>query len=400
MLNTFFKRNEILAIDLGRATMKAVVVRRQGRKVNILSAAEIEYTLDGKGNSSNPVMVMSEVLEKLGKYPMRVVLVSSEVKFLTSELPLPSEVKLSSDKLFEAVKWEAQAYLDFPASEGFLGYQLRKNIHPIRKEFSNGSDKNGKTTPVLITAMSKEAYNRLNNICERCHINLRSVYPNENIFTFSTNYFSEESVKIEQQYMSAVGAALQELKITGQGLLGINNRVPLAKKFKTRVYILPLLVTGLIALSLVGHYFYMKSSLWRYSSGIKRLKAEKSGFEKAISEWTELKSQIRNTGEEKRYFKEILPGRHTALINFLEGITDGIPDDLILDRILQEGVNTFIVEGSGLSAASITSFVTRLGNLEVVRETRLEAINEKETTDKNKFLFLYHFKIKVALEEK
>ncbi|MEW6103254.1 MAG: hypothetical protein AB1630_05485, partial [bacterium] len=64
-----------------------------------------------------------------------------------------------------------------------------------------------------------------------------------------------------------------------------------------------------------------------------------------------------------------------------------------------DGSNTFLLEGSGVSAASITKFVGELERLEVIQEAKLQSINEKEVTPESEGLFLYGFKIKVVLKE-
>ena len=393
-LFSYFKRNEILAIDLSGDVVRAVVVKREGKKAVILAVAESSKSPQSTLDS----LQIKDLLGKLGKYPRRAVLVSPEVKFLTAELPMFLGIKLSSDKLREAVRWEAQAYLDFSASEGLFGYQLQNGAYPVKKEFFNGASKSQKVTPVLITAISKDAYNRLNNICQRCRINLRSVYTKESIFIFSADHFSAKSIEIEQQYMPAVDAALQELKITSKGKLGINDRMSLTTRLKSRIHILPLVVVGLFALGFLTHYIYIKSSFWRYSSSVKNLEIEKREFEGNISTLKGLKSRIKDAYEKKRYLEEILPARHKVLLDLFNGIVNEIPYDIILDRISQETANIFFLEGSGLFAGSITSLVGGLGRLKATREAKLEAINEKKADAENTGMFVYQFKIKVVLK--
>ncbi len=391
-LISFFKKDEILAIDLGGDAIRAVVAKKEGKKVSILATAEgsksLQLTLDSPQ--------IEGLLKKLGKYPKRAVLVSQEVKFLASELPMSVSTKLSSVKLQEAVRWEAQAYLDFPASEGLFGYQLQTNNSSIKEEFFKNVDKTGKTTPVLITAISRQAYKRLAESCKSRHINLRGVYTKESIF--STSCFPKETLKIGPQYVPAVEAALQQLRIIGSGKLGINDKIPLIARLKIRIHILPLVMVGIFALGFLSHYGYIKSSFWRYSSRIEKLKAQKTQLSANISALKDLKSRIRDTYEEKHYI-ERLPAKNERLLGLFNGITRVVPYDVILERIAQDGdgSNTFLLEGSGLSADSITKFVGELERLEVAQEAKLQSINEKKITPESERLFLYEFKIKVVL---
>ena len=382
-------KNKILAIELADDAFRAVVVERQGKEAVVTFAAESSRLL-----SEN----IHTLLGQLGDYPAGVVLVSPEVKFLVSELPISSEIKIASDKLQEAVRWEAQTYLDFPAEEGLFGYHLQNGTHPIKKEFFNEVGRSGKTTPVLITAMSKQAYIRLVEVCKGWHLCLQGVYPKESVFVFSIDHFAKGNTKIGPQYAPVVSAALQRLKFIGAGKLGINNRVPLITSLKLRMHILPLVVVGIFTMGVLTHYVFLKYSFWRYSSRIQKIEIEKKKIEGNIATLKSLKSQIKDAYDKKRYVEEILPARHKALLDLFNGIADKISYDIILDRISQDSTDVFSLEGSGLSAGSITSFVGILGRLDVTREAKLEAINEKKGDTDSTGLFVYQFKIKVILK--
>lgn len=394
-LTLHFKKNEILAIDLGGDAIRAVVVKKDAGGIFVLAAAETskspQINFDGPQGR--------ELLEKLGDYPKQAVLVSPEVKFLTTELPIPSGRKIAADKLQEAVRWEAQSYLDFPASEGLFGYQLHTNNSSVKEEFFKNADKTGKTTPVLITAISRQAYNRLAESCKRRHINLRGVYTRESVFVFPMERYSKGALKIGPQYAPVLEAALQQLQIIGSGRLGINDRVSLIKHLKIRIHILPLIMVGIFALGFLSHYVYIKTSFWRYSSRTEKLKEQKSRLTANITALKDSKSQIRDTYEKKHYIEK-LPAVNERLLGLLNGITKAVPYDVILDRITQdEDGAAFLIEGSGISADSITKFAEELERLKASREAKLQSINEKKAEPKSERLFLYEFKIKVVLKE-
>lgn len=171
-------KNKILSIEICGNALRAVVVKRKGGKAVFLASAEVSVSQAGPGALQEEDV--KTLLEKLGNYPKQAVLVSSEVSFLTSELPIPHGAKLSPDKLLEAVKWEAQPYLSFNAAEGFFGYKLQTDSYKSRK-----------TTHALITAMPRDDFSALSDICKKHGIKLQSVYAKENAFAFSANLILE-----------------------------------------------------------------------------------------------------------------------------------------------------------------------------------------------------------------
>jgi Tfp pilus assembly protein PilN len=485
-LTSYFKKNEILAIELGDDALRAVVVKKEDGKVLVLSAAEVanepQSTLDNLvTEQALDSPQIDGLLGKLATYPRRTVLVTPEVKFLTAELPIPPGAKLSSNKLQEAVRWEAQPYLDFSPSEGLFGYRLLKG----KKGATN-------TTPVLISAISREDYRRLEEICHRCGLALQAVYAKDSAFAYSVDRFLKEKTKgiilnLEQdsiagafidsgnpltfqtapldaveklisdlapgigeidevviagsqkehikdiidklrrnfkfpvglwklpddtyysqaenlpeigpQFATCIGAAWQELEITSKGELGIDDRVPLVTHLKTRIHTLPLVIVGLVALSLLAHYTFMKTSSWRYSSRIEELEGVRVKFEGNLSELERLESEISDTYEEKRHIEKVLPDRSHRILNLFDGIINQIPDDVILNRIVQQDDNTFLLEGSGISASSITAFAGELNQLEGTREARLESlISSRGVGFPGAGLFLYQFQVRVILK--
>ena len=186
---SLLKKNKILAIELAGNALRAVVVKRQGRSIAILAGAEIHIHAppDAAVNQED----IRRLLEQLRRYPKRVVLLSRDVKFLTSELPIPPDVKVSSEKMQEAVRWEADPYLDFPVSEGLYGYEqpLQSRAQSADRRFTGEAV--GKTTPVLISAVSKDYYRRWKYICKNLNLVLSRVYAQECAFAFSVARSSE-----------------------------------------------------------------------------------------------------------------------------------------------------------------------------------------------------------------
>lgn len=490
-LISHFRTFTILSIDLSQDKTKAVVVKRQGKKTSILAIAEVDsLAKDGIG----------KLLNKLKYYPKDVVVVSNKVKLLASELPIPTYVKLSSDKMCEAVHWEAEPYFDFSVSEGIFKYQLSTNKVSLSKDDS--------TTPVLISAMSRKDYAQLSNDYRKHNLNLRSAYAKENAFAFATTNSSvknenriilkleqdsamgifvnnkgsvifqhssidtverlvselvanteelreiiiidgenlpesdtlivhkefikgligrlensfqipvrrwdfredlkdcqlmNKSIYINSQYTSAIGAAFQELEISGHSVLGVNDRLNLHQILKSKTDLLPIFLAGLLVFTFLTHYFYCKFSLFHYSSSVRRLQAEKNRLQApfvsakaAKIKLEEVKKEIIKIAEKKEYIQEILPLRHKTLFSFLQGLSERIPDEVILSKISQETTDMFLLEGQSVSANSVMLFVERLENLKATREVGIISINEKKD-NKEEDLFLYSFVISVIL---
>ncbi|MCK4518837.1 MAG: hypothetical protein KAU12_01840 [Candidatus Omnitrophica bacterium] len=488
-LFSYFKKNEILVIDFSNDAIKAIVVKKEGEKVVVLAKAEAHRPRTA--GRALQIEDVSELLENLKKYPKRVVLVSSEVKFLSGELPISPDMKISSDKLREAVRWEAQPYLDFSVSEGLFGCQLQKNSSSVKKGFSKEINKSQKTTPVFITAISKEEYSYLKDVCKRCGLILEGIYAGETAFAYSVNCLSGTKAKrvilnfkrnsiagallnsgspvvfqsapfdaveklvselaagaekiteviitgsqdervegvinrlkrslrfsirqwrpqadifgyqvknfprISPRFAACAGAVLQELNISHKNKLAISDRISLVKLLKLKIHILPLIAVGIVVVGILSHYLYIKSSFWQDSLSIKKLEIERNELKANMSILKGLKFEIKDSCKKRRYIKEVLPARHRALLGLFDGITGEIPGDIILDKISQDSANTFFLEGSGLSAGSITAFVGSLERLAVSREARLESINEKKADVGDANLFLYKFRIRVDLE--
>jgi Tfp pilus assembly protein PilN len=401
-----FNKREALAIDIGADALRAVIVKKDGKNISVAAAAE---SADDQQTMSNGLLTgqkfngprLKGLLEKLGSYPKQAVLVSPEARFLTAELPISSSAKLSSDKLREAARWEAQAYLDFPAQDGLFGYQTQQmDGQYLKEEFLKSADTSGKVTPVLITAMSKKIYGRLAQICRGQRIRLKGVYTQEGVFDFPADRISKEGEVIDDRYKPAIDAALQQLKVVGSGRLGISDRVSLLKLMKVKVHVLPLIMVGIFTLGFLTHYAIVKISYLRYSGRLEKLKLEKTRLSSSLTTLKDLKTQTRNTYAKKHYI-DGLPEKNRLLLGLFDGVTEALPYDVVLDSITQNRTNSsvFTITGSGLSADSITKFMLQLENLKVAREARLQSINQKKAASEKRELFLYSFVIKVVLRK-
>lgn len=195
--------NQILSIDLGRRSVRGVVVKKRGRKAHLVSAREVEL--------KNPAYEIDEIARELGSLlrefepcPKHIVIVTDHVKFLASELNLPRGKKLPAERLMAAVAWEMEPYLDFPASDALLACQLQED--KARTD----------TTPVLITAMARSAFSHLREIFKDYGLIVRRAYSPECAYVVVPEIQEEAMSKIfiESRHDVIIGTFLGESQAT------------------------------------------------------------------------------------------------------------------------------------------------------------------------------------------
>ena len=175
---------KIISIHLGMNSVKAVVVKRKGKKAVIVSSAEIKTDPDALYDISKTGRAISSILNDLGSNVKQGIIVTDRVKFLASELAIPPGIKLSEERLSAAVAWEIEPYLDFPAGEGIFDYRLIPgNTGQV-------------TTPALISAMAKGEFKELAGILKDFRISLRHAYSQEGALAFSSWVKGREKERI------------------------------------------------------------------------------------------------------------------------------------------------------------------------------------------------------------
>lgn len=165
---------KVISIHIGRHSLKGVVVRRDGKRVVIVSAAQVEIDTDAAYDMNKIGRALSSLLNELGSYPKAGIIVTEQVKFLASELGIPPGKKLPEDRLTAAVAWEMEPYVDFPVPEGLFAYRLQPDKTRID------------ATPVLISAMGKGEFATMAEIFKDFHITLRRTYSPEGAFALAS----------------------------------------------------------------------------------------------------------------------------------------------------------------------------------------------------------------------
>ena len=412
------------------------------------------------------------------------VIVTDQARFLASELTIPSEKKISADKLLAATAWEIEPYLDFPPSEGLFVYELQE--HKTNKD----------STPVLISAMDRKVYSRLSRVIKDSRSTLHRAYSPEAAFIGSVRIPEEgknkmvvdchedilrgalflpagpfvfqniplemrglgESVgemikdlavnvdKVEEiviagdgdlddlvqrlkpefenirlwrtedarvkidlgpyltgfspKYAAAVGAALQELKLTDKPPFGVTDQVfllkSITKKAREDRRVLPALALAIFFLSITGHYAATKISMSRYIAKIDGLKEEKGRLLVPIEKKRKLEEKIREINQKEKYLKNVLSIRNRNLLILLNGLSRR-PPDVVLTRLFQEENGSFTIEGRAFQGRSVAGFIQMLSGLKFCEEASLKDMENSASQEKE--LFPHCFAIYLRFKE-
>jgi hypothetical protein len=202
------------------------------------------------------------------------------------------------------------------------------------------------------------------------------------------------------QYALAVGAALQELQLTGDESLGVTDRVPLGallgQKFRENSKLAPTLVVGLLLVCLVGHFTMTKASISRYTTKIEAMKAEKQRLLKPKKKEGRLTKALAEAEGKQRYLKSVLAAGNDHVLLLLEAISETLPHDVVLNRVYQKGDGSYWIEGNAFRGQSISSFHQALTEVEGCTSTKLETIRRlEEASDARQKLLPYDFIINV-----
>lgn len=154
-------------------------------------------------------------------------------------------------------------------------------------------------------------------------------------------------------YSTVTGAAVRELIGADNRLIGITDAIALVPRLKKSAYIMPLAVTILLALSLFGHYGFMKMQKKRHKKQTKELAAKlkvKQGrhnaYDQAKKKLTELRTKISLTKQKIAFVKGGADENLTHLDQVLASLAD-LPDEMTLESIKQEGKNYLLTGSSG-----------------------------------------------------
>jgi len=169
---------DIIAIDLDRDAVRAVVVSTHGRSGVVTEAVETSIDTGFGGMGEHGPAFDTALAALAGQPPKRVVVLTSQARSFTCDLSLPlSQVqKLGREKLEHAARWEIEPYLDFPASEALLSVAI-----PQHQPGGYAS----KTTTLQVCVAPRELYAAIEGACQVRGMKLLRLYAPDNAFAYS-----------------------------------------------------------------------------------------------------------------------------------------------------------------------------------------------------------------------
>ncbi len=196
----------------------------------------------------------------------------------------------------------------------------------------------------------------------------------------------------------AAGAGIHCLGFSEEGFPGITDHVPfmesLSRKYNENKHLMPGIAAGLFLVFAVGHYAFMNYSIARYTSDIKALKIEKKKLLKPMEETKRLTNVLEETREKLAYLETVQSTGNGNLINLLSGISEQIPEDVVLNRVCQKKNNIYRIEGNAFLGRSVSDFEQALSHISGCRTTGLETLRRLEdASDTRKKMLPYEFVI-------
>ncbi len=185
--------------------------------------------------------------------------------------------------------------------------------------------------------------------------------------------------RLNSVYAGVAGAAVRELMGQDGRAIGITDVVPLGPRLRKSAYLMPLAVTVLLALSLFGHYGYMKVQKERYKVQAKelaaRVKEKKSGhdaYEQAKKEEERLGREIRLTRRKIDFVRGGSDDNLKRLAWVLASLA-ALPDEMTLGGLEEKG-GVFVLSGSSNSLEALGGYANALQKLDWCRAAELKNI--------------------------
>ena len=472
----------IIAVDLDDFFIKVVEVKKQGKKAVVLSTAQAERTGTGLADD------LESLFKSCGIKKGKCILISEQVKFLSSELNIKRGDKLSDEKLNAAAAWEMEPYLDFPPAEGLFSCRVHagkeddENLSvlisaidsAVYKEFSERLKQFGlEVTRVyapegaLLSVSSLPEKGKNKAVINRRHASIRGVmldssgpsgfqeFPTDNLspeahepvrdliydLTATTggaeeviitgSSVSEELIQklkdeitnvriwgqedfggvdfepgvddLGPQYAIAIGAALQELGFDQASPLGVTDRIPVFRniisRFNQDKRLLPAVCISLFLILTAGHWAYVNTSITRYSSEIKRLKAVRERLLKPLQEKKRLSEKKTAIIRKYKYLQEVIPRQNSTLTSLLSALSEKIPVDVVINKLEQNQDGSFYLDGNAFRGRSIIEFNNSLSQIEHFKTTILETIKRiKDPSGSRKKMLPYNFTIMIQVK--
>jgi len=158
------KKNFLLGVDVGTAIIKAVVIKKELRKISVVHHKIV--TVSEKEDF--PVSQISHIIKKIiKKYPKsahNVYFNVSREGVFVNRIVLPH---IEEKEVLSALKWEIGDRVPFSIDEANIKYKIIS---------SDSGRKSSKELRVLVVAISKGLSQRIIDVCEKSSIYVKAVY--------------------------------------------------------------------------------------------------------------------------------------------------------------------------------------------------------------------------------
>ena len=148
----------MIGIHLDHDEIRALSLRKETEGCTVLAAIRT------KRSGGDLIADLERLFKGEEVFRGKAVLVTDDVKFLSSDLGAGGGEHLSEEKLLAAATWEMEPYLDFPPSDGLFDCRMQPEANE------------GETVPVLISAIFKKKYETIAGALKGVGLDLVAAY--------------------------------------------------------------------------------------------------------------------------------------------------------------------------------------------------------------------------------
>lgn len=184
-------------------------------------------------------------------------------------------------------------------------------------------------------------------------------------------------------FASVVGAGIRELGSKNERLVGISDAEPLAIRLKRSAYLAPVIATAFLVVFFFGHYQYMvwqedsfKLQIAEISAELERREAGKARFDRAKAEMDALEREIELAEKRIALVTYGADADIAQVIDFFNDIAVLIPEDVVLEAIVQEGELKYRITGRSRDLSYVGIFASAMQKREWCESVVINSIGK------------------------
>ncbi len=201
-------------------------------------------------------------------------------------------------------------------------------------------------------------------------------------------------------YATVAGAGIRDLKSKKERLAGINDAEPLVPRLKKSAYLMPLIATVLLITFLFGHFQYMrwqessfKSRIAKLSAELNEKKARNSKYDRALKESEDIRKEIELAKNRIAFATNKADEDIAHVINFFSDLAGLIPENVILEKLIQENKLEYSLAGKSLDLSSVGGFATKMQAKKWCESVVIKSIKK---TEADRLSFEFSVKTRMA----